>query len=68
MHLVEVGGFKRIKVAAAAAAASKTLPRFDIICLSRTPLASTRQRLPRLPLHNTDVTPSMGIQSAEFVS
>lgn len=38
MHLLELGGFKRIKVAAAA---SKSLPRFDIICLSRIPLAST---------------------------
>lgn len=45
MHLLELGGFKRIKVAAAA---SKSSPRFDIICLSRIPLASTRQRLLRL--------------------
>lgn len=45
MHLLELGGFRRIKVAAAA---SKSLPRFDIICLSRIPLASTRQRLLRL--------------------
>lgn len=45
MHLLELGGFKRIKVAAAA---SKSSPRFDIICLSRIPSASTRQRLLRL--------------------
>lgn len=50
MHLLEPGGFKRIKVAAADAA-SKSLPCFDIISLSRAPVASTRQRL-----HNTDIT------------
>lgn len=45
MRLLEPRGFKRIKVAAAA---SESLPCFDIICLSRTPLALTRQRRARL--------------------
>lgn len=42
MYLLEVGGLKRTKVAAAAMKSSLC---FDIICLSRIPSASTRQQL-----------------------
>lgn len=46
MYLLEVGGLKRTKVAAAAAVKSSLC--FDIICLSRIPSVSTHQQLPQL--------------------
>lgn len=45
MYLLEVGGLKRTKVAAAAVKSSLC---FDIICLSRTASAWTRQQLTQL--------------------